>query len=362
MRTFVITNPVPLHNASPLVSLSKFVRVLVSAGYSPVIIGARLPKDGIPEIPDGVQTKSLPYGGKGIFKLFSYVFLQLRLFFSLLIKLKKSDTLYFWIADIMIGPFCAARLRGADINFFLYGKCHPHGGLSMKLRYYMATHASCICAESPSVFEQCELPSSAPRSYISLFVPKSDIAPIPFAERPTVVAMMCRLAQVKHIDDAVRAFCRIHESFPDYKLKIIGGGILEAEIHELIDELGANEFISVTGWLNHSDAQRELSECRVLLYPTDAEGVPGAILEAMSFGVIPLASPIGGIPDVIDNGINGFILSDTSPDAIASELSAVLTSESVLSVSAAAIQKIEKEFSLEAASQNLRSVRENRRK
>lgn len=356
MRTLVITNPVPLHNVSPLVSLGKFVRVLVSAGYSPLIIGARLPNDGIPEIPDGVRVKSLPYGGRGIFKLFSYIFLQLRLFFSLLIKLGRDDTLYFWIADKMIGAFLAARLRGAEINFFVYGNVAPHGGISERLTLYMASHASRICAEAPSVFDQWDLPASVPRCCIKLFVPSSGIAPVPFSERPALVGMMCRLAHGKHADDAVRAFCRLHERLPEFGLRIIGGGPLEAQTLELIDELGAGEYISVTGWLEHDDALRELSRCRVLLYPTDAEGVPGGILEAMFLGVIPLATPVGGIPDVIDDGVNGFFLSDTSPDTIAAQLSAVLTSESAQGAAAASIQKIEKEFSLAAAARNLRAV------
>ena len=152
-RIFVITNPMPQHNNSPAVSLGKFVREICSAGYTPSVIGARLPGGGIPGAPDDIDTVSFRYGGRGLVKKLSYVFLQLRLFSYLVFKLKKGDAVYFWIADKMIGAFFAARLRGSEINYFLYGNIvNSHSPLGTENeRLYGASCGLCVRRGSVSI-------------------------------------------------------------------------------------------------------------------------------------------------------------------------------------------------------------------
>ncbi len=362
-KIYVITNPMPLHNNSPAVSLGKFVQVICAAGYSPEIIGARLPEDGIPGVPADVPVRSYKYGGSGIFKMLSFVFLQVRMFFSGIFKYRKGDEVYFWIADKMIGAFLSARLKGASTNYFLYGRTFKdgEGGISAKLIMFMMNRATRVCAEAPSVFSQWEPQDSVPRASIRLFVPKSEVKPVPFDDRRKIVAMFSRLSPGKHIDDSVRAFCRVHDVLPEYSMIIIGGGVLEDETRTLINELGAAEYISVTGWLRLHDAKTRIADCRVLLYPTDAEGVPGGILEAMSLGVPALASPAGGIPDVIEDGVDGRILSGTDPETISAELLALLNAKELSRMSEAAMKKIAEQYSLESAAANFKAVKEYRK-
>lgn len=361
-KVYVVTNPTPLHNNSPVVSLSKFVQVLCGAGYTPVVSGARLPKDGLPGVPDDVIVKSYRYGGKSIFKMASFAMLQMKMFFSGLFRYRKGDSVYFWIADKMLGAFLAAKLKRAEINYFLYGRTFKDGtgGLSAKLIIYMMNRADYVCVESPAVFDQWNPDESVPRSAIRLFVPESDVQSVPFSERGKSVAMFSRLCPGKHIDDAVKAFCKVREQFPDYDMTIIGGGVLEDEVRELIRELNAEDYITVTGWLSPDEAKRRIAECRVLLYPTDAEGVPGSVLESMSLGVPALASPAGGIPDVIDDGADGRILSDTTPDVIEKELASMLSCDRLEQMAEAAKKKIAEQYSRDAAVANFLAVIESR--
>lgn len=348
----------PTHNNSPAVSLGKFVQVMLGAGYAAEIIGARIPEN-IPGVPDSVSVTSFRYGGNDIAKMFSYILLQIKSFFYCLAKCRKNDAVYFWIADKMIGAFLGAKLKGAEVNFFLYGKVFADGdgGFSEKLVRFMMNRATYVCAESPSVFDQWEVGDSYDRDSINLFVPQSGVVPIPFEERSRTVAMYCRLSIGKHIDDSIRAFCAVRKKFPEYRMKIIGGGPIEANVRALVRELQADEFITVTGWLEHGEALKNIADSHVLLYPTDAEGVPGAILEAMSLGVPALASPVGGIPDLIENDVDGVILSSPDADTIARELESVLTSGTLEELSRAAICKIKEKFSLESAAANFKAVR-----
>jgi glycosyltransferase involved in cell wall biosynthesis len=49
-----------------------------------------------------------------------------------------------------------------------------------------------------------------------------------------------------------------------------------------------------------------------LLFPTDTEGMPNSVIEMMSIGVPAIASPVGGIPDIIEHGRNGWLMGDTT--------------------------------------------------
>ncbi len=356
--TYVVTNPMPLHNNSPAISLGKFVKVICTAGYAPEIIGARIPESGIPGIPDNVPVRSYSYGGKGILKLFSYLWLQICTFFSGIVRFKRGDDVYFWIADKMIGSFLSARLKGAQINYFLYGKIFGDGagGLSEKLVRYMAKRATFICAEGDSVFADWGFSEDERCKTVSLFVPESDVSAIPFDKRSNTVVTYCRICEGKHIDDVINAFYDFHKRYPEWKLKIIGGGVLESLMRGMVFDLRADEYITVTGWLPHNEALAEVSDSKLLLYPTDAEGVPGGILEAMSLGVPVLASPVGGIPDVVTDGYNGRYLCKSNPDTIERELEGVITSDKLKSMAENAENTIKTGFTLSAAAENFRRV------
>lgn len=358
-KLYVITNPVPIHNNSPLISLGKFLQIIRRAGSEPTVIGARIPEDGIPGVGDTVSVINYSYGGRGILKLASYILLQLRTFFSGLVRFRKGDAVYFWIADKMIGAFLAAKLRGAENNFFLYGKISSRHtqNWARNLEQYMTDCSDCVCAEAKSVLTECRIPEDRRTDVIQLFVPETEIEPPPYAERGNLVSVMSRLSPEKYPLETIRAVAEVHRSVPDIRLRIIGGGPIEDECRQLVCELGAEDYIEFTGWLPPDEAKQMLGQCRILMYPAEIEGVPGGILEAMSFGIPALASPVGGIPDLIDNGKDGVFLSATDADTIAAELTELLNSGKLEAMSAAAINKIKERFTLERAAQNFAAVR-----
>lgn len=74
-----------------------------------------------------------------------------------------------------------------------------------------------------------------------------------------------------------------------------------------------NERIIYLGERN--DVRDLFSEADAFCLPSIWEGMPVTLLEALSAGCIPICSPVGGIPEVITNGKNGFLSSDSSEDA-----------------------------------------------
>lgn len=73
-----------------------------------------------------------------------------------------------------------------------------------------------------------------------------------------------------------------------------------------------------------SDAVAFTAACDVYVNPSDFEGLPVAVLEAMSLGRPVVATAVGGVPTVIDDGVTGVLVPPGAPDAIATEVEALL--------------------------------------
>lgn len=82
---------------------------------------------------------------------------------------------------------------------------------------------------------------------------------------------------------------------------LIGDGSKRDEFQKLAEELDVQEYVKFTGLLSSPDAVRErLKKADIFVFPTQAEGLPRGILEAMAGGMPVLSTPVGGIPEVLE--------------------------------------------------------------
>ncbi|WP_255682126.1 glycosyltransferase [Natrinema sp. SYSU A 869] len=146
----------------------------------------------------------------------------------------------------------------------------------------------------------------------------------PIEERAVDVVFVGRFAAVKGIDDILKAIPLLVESNPDIRIELIGDGELSEEVAAFVDRHDLSENVTCTGWVDHDELPVHLDDARTLLLPSKSEGVPKAVLEAMACGTVPVAAAVGGIPDLIDDGSNGFLLRDTDPESIDRTVTAVL--------------------------------------
>ena len=85
------------------------------------------------------------------------------------------------------------------------------------------------------------------------------------------------------------------------------------------------------------------------MIPSQFEGLPNILLEAMACGTLVLATPVGAIPDVIVDGRTGFIMEDNSPDCIAKNVTRVLNSSDSEQVAENGRRFVEEHFTFEHA-------------
>lgn len=88
----------------------------------------------------------------------------------------------------------------------------------------------------------------------------------------------------------------------DIRCVLIGDGSKKAEFEKLAADLGIGEYTEFTGRLASSDEVRSrITNTDIYVFPSQAEGLPRGILEAMAVGLPVLSTPVGGIPEVIEN-------------------------------------------------------------
>lgn len=150
----------------------------------------------------------------------------------------------------------------------------------------------------------------------------------PLAARPYDAVCCGKLVHLKRVDLVIRAFARVLESRPQAKLAIVGEGPLRTDLETLASELGAAGQIDFFGHQPH--VERFYDAARVFLLTSDSEGLPYAMLEAMSCGCVPICTRCGTIEDVIADGANGYLVERGDWQSVARHLSELLADRSRL--------------------------------
>jgi glycosyltransferase involved in cell wall biosynthesis len=111
-----------------------------------------------------------------------------------------------------------------------------------------------------------------------------------------------------------------------FYLEVIGGGPLEAELKSYVQELGLGGKVNLLGWIANEKLPRYLATNDIVVVPSifdkkgETEGMPVVILEAMAMARPVLASRISGIPDIVCDGYNGWLVEPKSSLELANKI------------------------------------------
>ncbi|MDD5589867.1 MAG: glycosyltransferase family 4 protein [Candidatus Portnoybacteria bacterium] len=135
---------------------------------------------------------------------------------------------------------------------------------------------------------------------------------------------------------------------PQTKFKIffilIGSGPLEKQIKTKIAQMGLADKFILTGIL--PNAARYLKAFDVFVLPSEKEGLPYTIIEAMAAGLPIVASRVGGIPEMVQDGMNGYLISPHDPEALAERVLQLLENPTLARIFAETSLKKVQDFSL----------------
>ena len=134
----------------------------------------------------------------------------------------------------------------------------------------------------------------------------------------TLVLFVGRLVEHKNLPRLLQAFAQVVKQRPRTRLLLAGSGPLHDALAAQIGQLGLQDHALLLGEQSEVPALMEAADLVVL--PSLREGLSNVVLEAMALGRAVLSTPVGGIPQAIDNGRHGVLVEPTDTDALARAL------------------------------------------
>ena len=128
--------------------------------------------------------------------------------------------------------------------------------------------------------------------------------------------------------DMIRAFARIAGRHKDWMIVFAGNGEI-GKGQALADELGIGHQTLFLGWVDGADKDRAFREATVFCLPSYAEGFPMGVLDAWAYGLPVITTPVGGIPDVAEDGKNMLLFKPGDTEKLAQQMERMMTEESL---------------------------------
>lgn len=147
-------------------------------------------------------------------------------------------------------------------------------------------------------------------------------ASLGLGERDVIVATLGRLTAVKGQEDLVRAVARLREQHPRIVLLLIGDGEEEEALRELAAREGVADRTLFVGW--RTDVGDLLRAVDLFALPSHNEGMGKALVEAMYLERPVVASRVGGVPELVEDGVEGLLVPPRSPADLADALDRLL--------------------------------------
>jgi glycosyltransferase involved in cell wall biosynthesis len=161
-------------------------------------------------------------------------------------------------------------------------------------------------------------------------LPDPDLAPGPTGRDATgPVLFVGRLVERKGVAQALEAMAKLGPNGP--RFEIVGEGPERPALAALAERLGVADRVVFRGWISAPELQASYARAALCVLPSvrdtrgDTEGLGVVLLEAMNHGTPVVASRIGGIPDIVEDGVSGLLVPPADADALAAAIRRVLS-------------------------------------
>ena len=138
-----------------------------------------------------------------------------------------------------------------------------------------------------------------------------------------------RLHPVKGVQYLIEAMAIVHQEMPDAKLVIVGDGDERSRLEELVEKLNLSDCIQFAGRMPQENIPRLMCQADIFALSSLSEGLPVALLEVMAARLPIVATNVGGIPDIVEEGVNGYLVNAKNPNEIADRILILLRSDEV---------------------------------
>lgn len=168
--------------------------------------------------------------------------------------------------------------------------------------------------------------------------------------RPVILSIG-RLVPKKGFPVLLHALHQLRQKHADFRCLIIGDGPLKHELENLAKRLGLSQFVTIQPPVSQTELLAYYRQADVFALACevqedgDRDGIPNVLVEAMAMEIPVVTTSISGIPELIEDGLNGLLVAEKNPSALARALSALLSKpELARRLAVAARAKVERDF------------------
>ena len=234
------------------------------------------------------------------------------------------------------------HVHGSEFDVFYNRECNSKEQEKIRNTFAMADRVIVLSAEWKNFFETiCE----KKKIYIL-----HNAVVIPEYEKKSLnnhnILFLGRLGERKGIYDLLEAMPEVIKKISDVHLYYGGDGEIE-KTQEYIEKLKIKNNCTYLGWIDGNEKNKMLKKCSVFVLPSYHEGMPMAILEAMSYGAIVVSTYTGGIPQVIEDGKNGYLFNAGDINGLQECLFEALENNKKSEISLCSYQTVEENFNVE---------------
>ncbi len=176
---------------------------------------------------------------------------------------------------------------------------------------------------------------------------KETLEQMGFGEKDVVFGIAARINPVKDMTTLVKAFAKAQKRCPDIRLTIAGDGEEEAAIKALAEELCAENTVHFAGWVKDIDSFYHALDVNCLT--SLSETFPYALTEGARMKCATIASEVGGVPYLIDDGVDGLLFKPQDVDKLAEHMVRLAEDATLRKTMGKALyEKTKRDFSLDA--------------
>ena len=227
---------------------------------------------------------------------------------------------YFTLLKRLTGVKVIAGLHGSDILSLNLWPVHERFIVKEIVRRadWVLTHSASLMLQTEQAIQRL----GSNRSYISYGIESTKMRNL--AQRGTqnrrhptrdFVLTVAKLHPRKGLDVLLHAISQLSSEGNQHVFVVVGDGPEEETLKYLSRSLGIEREVVFTGELQHQEIAKLYEQCSFFVLPSRSEPFGIALLEAMSFGKAIVATRVGGIPEFLIDGFNGFLV---DPDDTAS--------------------------------------------
>ncbi len=174
------------------------------------------------------------------------------------------------------------------------------------------------------------------------------------ADKPFDIILTGRLAQIKRIDIFLEAIKIVSERLPELRVAVVGMGDLYDELRHLAVELGIEHNVEFAG--HQSDVDDWLRRSKIFVLTSDSEGLALSMMEAMMSGLPAVVSDVGDLGDLVDDGVNGYLVPRRQPELFAERLIELLCDDVKLKEMALAARRSALKYETKATTERWNQI------